>query len=115
MDKNRKHQPWHNLLGTVAGTAALCLLLTFALSGDWAKAAAGEAALELSRPEAVTAAAEVELGDTVIPLGRAVGIKLFSDGVLVVGLSSGHAGGTGLSRPHQRPESRRRYHAHGRQ
>ena len=88
MDKNRKHQPWHNLLGTVAGTAALCLLLTFALSGDWAKAAAGEAALELSRPEAVTAAAEVELGDTVIPLGRAVGIKLFSDGVLVVGLSS---------------------------
>ena len=36
----------------------------------------------------MTAAAQAELGDTVIPLGRAVGIKLFSDGVLVVGLSS---------------------------
>ena len=59
-----------------------------ALTGDRARAAAATAALELSRPEAVTAAAQAELGDTVIPLGRAVGIKLFSDGVLVVGLSS---------------------------
>ena len=30
---------------------------------------------------------EDEVGDMVIPLGKAVGIKLFSDGVLVVGLS----------------------------
>lgn len=59
-----------------------------ALTGDRARAAAATAALELSRPEAVAAAAQAELGDTVIPLGRAVGIKLFSDGVLVVGLSS---------------------------
>ena len=59
-----------------------------ALTGDRARAAAATAALELSRPEAVAAAAQTELGDTVIPLGRAVGIKLFSDGVLVVGLSA---------------------------
>ena len=76
------------LLGPAAGAAALGLLLTMALTGDRARAAAATAALELSRPEAVTAAAQAELGDTVIPLGRAVGIKLFSDGVLVVGLSS---------------------------
>lgn len=33
------------------------------------------------------AAAAADMGRSVIPLGRAVGIKLFSDGVLVVGLS----------------------------
>ena len=81
-------RPWHGLLGPAAGAAALGLLLTMALTGDRARAAAATAALELSRPEAVAAAAQAELGDTVIPLGRAVGIKLFSDGVLVVGLSS---------------------------
>ena len=59
-----------------------------ALTGDRARAAAATADLELSRPAAGAAAAQAELGDTVIPLGRAVGIKLFSDGVLVVGLSS---------------------------
>ena len=30
----------------------------------------------------------MEIGDTVIPLGRTVGIKLFSDGVVVTGLSN---------------------------
>ena len=65
----------------------MCLLLTLVLSGDRARAAAAPAELELPRPEAVSAAA-VAPGDTVIPLGRAVGIKLFSNGVLVVGLSS---------------------------
>lgn len=37
------------------------------------------------------------LGTTVIPLGRTVGIKLFSDGVLVVGLSDIQAGGATVS------------------
>ena len=41
-----------------------------------------------ARPDAVAAAAVAGAGGEVIPLGRAVGIKLFSDGVLVVGLSS---------------------------
>ena len=88
MEQETKKRPWHGLLGPAAGAAALGLLLTMALTGDRARAAAATAAVELSRPEAVAAAAQAELGDTVIPLGRAVGIKLFSDGVLVVGLSS---------------------------
>ena len=88
LEQETKKRPWHGLLGPAAGAAALGLLLTMALTGDRARAAAATAALELSRPEAVAAAAQTELGDTVIPLGRAVGIKLFSDGVLVVGLSS---------------------------
>lgn len=88
LEQETKKRPWHGLLGPAAGAAALGLLLTMALTGDRARAAAATAALDLSRPEAVTAAAQAELGDTVIPLGRAVGIKLFSDGVLVVGLSS---------------------------
>ena len=88
LEQETKKRPWHGLLGPAAGAAALGLLLTMALTGDRARAAAATAALELSRPEAVAAAAQAELGDTVIPLGRAVGIKLFSDGVLVVGLSS---------------------------
>lgn len=53
----------------VARTVAASLALIFAL-GFWG---------------GPVAAAEV--GRTVIPLGRAVGIKMFSDGVLVVGLS----------------------------
>ena len=47
---------------------------------------AAPAVLELVRKEAKKTAAG-KVGATVIPLGRTVGIKLFSDGVLVVGLS----------------------------
>ena len=54
-----------------ARTAAAVLAFVFAL-GFWPGPAA---------------AAAVDMGRSVIPLGRAVGIKLFSDGVLVVGLS----------------------------
>ena len=84
LEQETKSRPWHGLLGVAA---ALSLLLTVALTGDRARAAWAGAALDLSQPEAVAAAA-VQVGDQVIPLGRAVGIKLFSDGVLVVGLSS---------------------------
>ena len=52
----------------------MCLLLTAALAGDRARAAEAEARLSV--------------GDQVVPLGQAVGIQLFSDGVLVVGLSA---------------------------
>ena len=64
-----------------AGAAALGLLLACLLPGGPVWAA-------LTRPDAVTAAAVEGASGEVIPLGRAVGIKLFSDGVLVVGLSS---------------------------
>ena len=64
-----------------AGAAVLGLLLACFVPGRpvWAAPA---------RPDAVEAAAVEGAGGEVIPLGRAVGIKLFSDGVLVVGLSS---------------------------
>ena len=82
MEQEAKSRPWHGLLSAAAGTAALCLALTLTLAGDRAQAAGPDL------PAAAAAAVQGELGDTVIPLGRAVGIKLFSDGVLVVGLSS---------------------------
>ena len=58
----------------------MCLAAAFALG-----AAGGPA----SAAQAVPASKSASSGAvrTVIPLGRAVGIKLFSDGVLVVGLS----------------------------
>jgi len=69
--------------------AAVCLLLVvcFANGGGQTAEAYAPAVLELPR---VSAAAETgnQVGRRVIPLGRAVGIKMFSDGVLVVGLSS---------------------------
>ena len=68
--------------------AAACLLLALCLAGDrgrWVPAAAS-ASLEVPKA-AVLAETEISVGDKVIPVGRAVGIKLFSDGVLVVGLS----------------------------
>ena len=72
----------------VAGlaAAAVCLILLLAGSRTRGQAVAASAAVELPRQ----AAAQVQPGTpgrTVIPLGKAVGIKLFSDGVLVVGLS----------------------------
>lgn len=47
---------------------------------------AGRARLELTRSQGENKAVS-KVGTTVIPMGRTVGIKLFSDGVLVVGLS----------------------------
>ena len=73
---------------TAAG-AAQCLACAVALTGGGVRTAqtAAPARLDLPRQEAVqTMAAGV--GDQVIPVGKAVGIKLFSDGVLVVGLSA---------------------------
>ncbi len=80
MEYEKKSRPWHSAVSAAAGAAALCLLLTLTLAGDRTQAVP-------LQPEAVSAAA-VGRGTEVIPLGRAVGIKLFSDGVLVVGLSS---------------------------
>ena len=70
-------------------TAAVCLLLVLTLSGDRALAAPAW--------DAAACAGSVEIGDTVIPLGRAVGIKLFSDGVVVTGLSDVESSGGTVS------------------
>ncbi len=49
----------------------------------------GGAVLELPRSGGgAQPVSGAQVGDKVVPLGRAVGIKLFSDGVLVVGLSA---------------------------
>lgn len=80
MQENTKQTPGHRRLGGGIWTAAACLLLVLTLSGDRALAAPAW--------DAAACAGTVEMGDTVIPLGRAVGIKLFSDGVVVTGLSN---------------------------
>lgn len=87
MEQEAKHKPWGGILGTAAGVLALCLALTLVLAGDRARAASAAAILNLPRQMKSAPAAATEIGDRVVPLGRAVGIKLFSDGVLVVGLS----------------------------
>ena len=74
-------------LGAAAGLAALALLLAVLLAGSGRTAEAWSGtALELARGAPAAGTAEC-LGNTVVPIGKAVGIKLFSDGVLVVGLS----------------------------
>jgi len=75
------------VFGLIALGVVICLSL--ALAGDRAEAsvaAAAPAAVAAPR-QFPTAAAPEAVGHKVIPLGKAVGIKLFSDGVLVVGLS----------------------------
>lgn len=66
----------------------LCVVLALCLAGDrgrWVQASA-PVELAVSRT-AAQVEMQTQVGSQVIPVGRAVGIKLFSDGVLVVGLS----------------------------
>ena len=75
------------MFGLIALGVVVCLSLSLAGDrGRTAAAAAAPAVLASPRQETVSAA-PAAVGRTVIPLGKAVGIKLFSDGVLVVGLS----------------------------
>lgn len=88
MNEEQKGKPWAL---TALRFLALGLVLLLAV-GRWygarAVAAAGGTVLELeSRAAAVRPAAGQKVGDKVIPMGRAVGIKLFTDGVMVVGIS----------------------------
>ncbi|MEG1857819.1 MAG: PDZ domain-containing protein, partial [Pseudoflavonifractor sp.] len=71
-----------------ARVSALCLTAALLLGAAPAEAASGRA----------VSAAMPSVSRTVIPMGRAVGIKLFSDGVLVVGLSE-IASGAGTQAP----------------
>lgn len=74
------------VLGLIALGVVICLSLS--LTGDWGRAAAASAPAEVAAPRQMAAPeAPASVGRRVIPLGKAVGIKLFSDGVLVVGLS----------------------------
>ena len=80
MKEEQKSPHWASFALPLARLLAVCLAAAFALG-----AAGGPA----SAAQAVPASKSASSGAvrTVIPLGRAVGIKLFSDGVLVVGLS----------------------------
>lgn len=80
MEQEKKKGP--GVLGLIVLGAAVCLSLS--LAGRRAVAAAVTASAPAQLPAAAQPAASAR---TVIPLGKAVGIKLFSDGVLVVGLS----------------------------
>lgn len=89
--KEDQKRPW------TLGALLLLRILAFAVAvgvvawtlGSRACAAtpvSAGAALDVSKPSAAQGP-EIAVGRTVIPVGRAVGIKLFSDGVMVVGLS----------------------------
>ena len=85
MEQDKKHKTWALL---PAGAALLLgLAMTLLLTRDGVRAASGAVVLQLPRTPAAAAPAALETGRKVVPLGRAVGIKLFSNGVLVVGLS----------------------------
>lgn len=77
--------PWTRWVARVTAPSLLLLLL---LSGGRAKASCVVTPLDLPCLASVQSQTVSPIGNQVIPIGRAVGIKMFSDGVLVVGLSS---------------------------
>ena len=84
MEQEKKKGP--GVFGLIALGVVICLSLSLAGDRGRAAAAAAPAALATDRQEPAPEAPGA-VGRKVIPLGKAVGIKLFSDGVLVVGLS----------------------------
>jgi stage IV sporulation protein B len=89
MEQEPKKKAVTGFMSVVAQVIALCLLLTVCLVSDRAGAVetASIAVLKAPRPTLSDHVETLTVGSTVIPVGKAVGIKLFSDGVLVVGLS----------------------------
>ena len=86
MEQEPKNRPVRSLMGAAAGTVAVCLLMGLCRWGGAAVQTWGSS--ELVWPRQEPAAVEtLAVGDRVVPMGSTVGIKLFSDGVLVVGLS----------------------------
>lgn len=86
MEQGPKQKTGPGALAVLLGAA--CLLLALSLAGDRAEAVQTAAAAVLEVPrQAVVQKTEGAVAASVIPVGKAVGIKLFSDGVLVVGLS----------------------------
>ena len=84
MEQEKKKGP--GVFGLIVLAAAVCLSLVLSGERPRTQSVAAMAALEAPRQTAVQPARS-PVGRKVIPLGKAVGIKLFSDGVLVVGLS----------------------------
>ena len=82
MEQEKKKGPV--VFGLIALGAAVCLSLTLAGSRARGAAVAAAAAVELPKTAAAQPA-QTAAGRRVIPLGKAVGIKLFSDGVLEIG------------------------------
>ena len=84
MEQEKKKGP--GVFGLIVLAAAVCLSLVLSGERPRTQSVAAMAELEAPRQTAVQPARS-PVGRKVIPLGKAVGIKLFSDGVLVVGLS----------------------------
>ncbi|MBR2934768.1 MAG: SpoIVB peptidase [Oscillospiraceae bacterium] len=86
--KTEKPQRWAALL-TAAAIFLLGVVLVWPVNvpqGEDSTLTAGSAVIETARTDTGALMAG-KIGPLVIPVGRTVGIKLFSDGVLVVGLS----------------------------
>ncbi len=81
MEQGSKKKPLA-LLALVLGCA-----LVFGLTRPQERAVAAGAVLDLPVQRSAAAAQTEVTGRRLVPMGRAVGIKLFSNGVLVVGLS----------------------------
>ena len=80
MERKPKQKAGSGTVGFPAVVMVLVLLVALLFTGQ-PRAAAAYA------PESECTLCSAAVGHKVIPVGRAVGIKLFSDGVLVVGLS----------------------------
>ena len=91
MEQEPKQKSGPGVLGLISGLAAVGACLVFSLSWGGERtslpAAAPAAALLEVPSQSVVHTCGTAAGETVIPIGKAVGIKLFSDGVLVVGLA----------------------------
>ena len=97
MEQESRQRPLHPQLAV--GMLAVGLMLALLLSGDGLRAMATQPDQPSVQAVAVLGQG-AETGRKVVPLGRAVGIKLFSDGVLVVGMSELETG-TGPVSPGQ--------------
>ena len=87
--EQKAEQPRRAAAALVAVLLVLSAVLLWPVNsevGELSTPTAGTAVLELT-PAPSGRPAACKVGTMVIPLGRTVGIKLFSDGVLVVGLS----------------------------
>ena len=93
MEKEPRQEKTGATTGLASIAAATCLALALCLMGGQGQVQAASAQAMVQLPRVLAAAQEeTTVGTKVIPLGRAVGIKLFSDGVLVVGLSGVETG-----------------------
>lgn len=85
MNQKEQQDLWNWALPVLLAVRALALTLAAVLALQ-SLGAFSRSAVQ-SEPESRPAAAMTAAPRTLVPLGRAVGIKMFSDGVMVVGLS----------------------------